>query len=149
MGLEIAALMATAYTGMAQADAASESAAAQGRSRAEQQAKNAADAAKERRNQIREERVKQARIQQAAINTGTSGSSGETGALSSITTQTQANEGFNLGAIQRANNISLFSQQAADADLQFQQMGILGQNIQAGFKIGAKLQSGSNIFKTE
>ena len=145
MGLEVAALVVsaagTAYTGMAQADAASESASAQRRSRAEQQAKNAADAAKERRQQIREERVKQARIQQASINTGTSGSSGETGALSSITTQTQANEGFNLGAIQRGNNISLFSQQAADADLQFQQMGILNQNIQGLTKVGV------NIFK--
>jgi len=80
----------------------------------ESRADNAAKAAQERRQQVRDERIRRARVEQASVNTGTEGSSGELGALSSITTQTNSNIGFNLGALNRADNISIFNQEAAD-----------------------------------
>lgn len=88
----------------------------QERARQEQRASNAARAAQERRQQIREERVRRARILQSAENTGTSGSSGEIGALGSLATQLGSNIGFNLGEQQRGENISIFSQAAANAN---------------------------------
>lgn len=147
-GLEIAlytiAAASTAsavYSGEVQKDAANKSASAQNRARNEQAASNAAEAARERRQQIREERVKQARIMQASSNTGVAESSGEFGAIGSIATQVNSNIGFNLGAIQRAENISIFNQQAADANLAGQKAAITNQQVQAGLKLAG------NIFK--
>jgi hypothetical protein len=89
----------------------------------EQKAANAAQSAAERRRQIREERIKKARVMQGATNTGTSGSSGEFGALGSLSTQLSSNIGTNLGSLQTANNISIFSQASADAGTTAQQFG--------------------------
>lgn len=82
--------------------------------RQEQEAANAAQAAAERRRQIREERVKRARVIQTATATGTSGSSGEIGAVGGLSTNLSSNIGTNLGALQTAKNISIFSQASAD-----------------------------------
>ena len=108
-----------------------------------QQADNAAKAAQERRQQIRDERIRQARVQQAAVNTGTEGSSGELGALGSITTQTQANVGFNLGAISRGNQITQLNQGAANAIAQGQQDAALTSNIGSIF---SGISAGTNAF---
>lgn len=81
----------------------------------EQHAANAEQAAAERRQQIREQRIRRAQILQSAENTGTDMSSGELGALSSISTQFNSNVGANLSAISRANRMSGMSQRAADA----------------------------------
>mgnify|MGYP003404086432 FL=1 len=95
--------------------------AAEGRKiRSEQKAENDASAANERRKQVREERIRRARIQQASQNTGTAGSSGEIGAVGGLSTTLSDNIGSNLGSLQRANNISIFAQNAADFDLKRQ-----------------------------
>ena len=86
----------------------------QKKARQEQDAANASQAAAEKRRQIREERVKRARVLQSATSTGTTGSSGETGAVAGLSTQLGANLGANLGTLQTAQNISIFSQTSAD-----------------------------------
>lgn len=82
--------------------------------RAEQKAQLASEAANERRQQIREERVRRAQVIQASENTGVAGSSGEMGAVGNLATQLGTNIGFNVGSIARANRISEASQNAAD-----------------------------------
>lgn len=86
----------------------------QKKARQEQDAMNASQAAAERRRQVREERVKRARVLQSAAATGTTGSSGEIGAIGGLGTTLSANIGSNLGALQSAQNISIFSQTSAD-----------------------------------
>lgn len=88
---------------------------ANNRIRSAQRAQNMSDAAREKRQQIRDARIRRARVMQAASNTGTSDSSGELGAINALSTQFAANIATNLGKIQTAENVSLFSQQAADA----------------------------------
>ena len=112
--LAIAALAVATYSAVEADDNNRRSRNAQKKSASEQKAANAAQAAQERRAQIREERVRRARIIQAGENTNTVGSSGEAGALGSLSTQLGSNLGFNAGAIQRANNMSIFNQQAAN-----------------------------------
>lgn len=80
----------------------------------EQRAAQARQQAEEKRKMVREERVRRAKILQSSENTGVSGSSGETGALGSLSTQLSTNIGSNLGAKQNGENISRFSQNAAD-----------------------------------
>lgn len=79
-----------------------------------QKAQQQAQAAQERRQQIREERIKRATILQQASNTGSSESSGETGAISGMGTQLATNIGINQAAINAGNLITGFNQQAAD-----------------------------------
>lgn len=95
-------------------------------SRAEQQAINSQQAAQERRQQIREERVRRGKIIQSSQNTGVSGSSGEGGALSAVSTQFSSNVGQNLGMLQGTANISQNEQDAANV------MGEANNNMRAG-----------------
>lgn len=128
--------------------------AAQRQSASEQRASNAAEAARERRQQFREERVRRARILQAAENTGTVGSSGEAGAIGSLSTQLSANIGSNLGKLQTTENMSIFAQDAANAEggmfnaRQKQEVGqFIFNNAQKGGQIGGAI-AGSSIFST-
>lgn len=88
---------------------------AQEQAQKEQKAQNFAAQADEQRQKIREERIRRARIQQAAENTGTGGSSGESGALGSLSTQLGVNLGVNSDAVARGGRISQLSQSAANA----------------------------------
>jgi len=100
-----------------------------------QRASNAAQAAEEQRKQIREERIKKAKILQASENTGVAGGSGEAGATSSIGTQLSANLNFNSGAIDRANQISIFQQNSVTAQVkasEFSALTNLGTSIFGG-----------------
>lgn len=106
------------------ADAARDAAAAQKRMAREQEAVNAQRAAQERRQQIREERVRRAQILQSSENLGTGGSSGEFGALSSLTSTLSSNIGANTSSLASASRISALSQQSADA----QSRGLQAQN---------------------
>lgn len=92
----------------------------QEKARQEQKAQNAADAAEERRSQIREERIRRGKITQDAINSGTAASSGEAGAVGSLSTQLNNNIGINLGKLQTATNISTYSQNAANFNVSSQ-----------------------------
>lgn len=80
----------------------------------EQKALQAQQAAQEKRAQIREERVKRAKVLQASENTGVAGSSGEAGAIGSLSTNLASNLGFNKGQIDGAGRISALNQQASD-----------------------------------
>lgn len=88
---------------------------AQEQAQKEQKAANFEAAANEQRQKIREERIRRARIEQAAANTGTTGSSGEAGAIGSLSTQLGVNLGMNLSAVERGSRISDLYQTAADA----------------------------------
>lgn len=156
MGLEIALAAAsfavTVKSGMDARKQAKVAAAEQTKAKAEQNASNAANAAAERRQQIREERVKRARILQSAENTGVSGSSGEFGAVGSLSTQLGSNIGFNLGMLDRADNISTFSQNAANAMTNMNQATARGQDAVNIFGIGSKVSSsisGGSIFQAD
>lgn len=94
--------------------AAESSAAAAARNQAEQKANAAGKAANERRQQIREERIKAARIMQAGENSGTAGSSTESGALGGLSTQLGTNLGYNAGQVASAGRQSANAQEAAD-----------------------------------
>lgn len=83
--------------------------------REEQQAMNASRAAQERRQQIREERIRRARVLQSSENTGVTASSGQIGAEGGLATQLSGNVGFNRGQIRSAGMISDFQQNAQDA----------------------------------
>lgn len=101
----------------AQADArkeAKKSAAAQQKASYEQKALQSQQAAQERRQQIREERVKRAKVLQASENTGVGVSSGALGSVGGLSTQLSTNLGFNQGQIAGANRISGYNQQASD-----------------------------------
>lgn len=125
MGVEVALAAASLAAGAASAykqaqeqkeakKDAKKAEAERNKARAEQRASNAAQAAAERRAQIREERVRRAKVIQASENTGVSGSSGEAGATGNLATTLGSNIGMNLGAIQTAENISQANQNAAN-----------------------------------
>ncbi len=80
----------------------------------EQKAGQAQQAAAERRMQVREERMRRARIAQSSASTGVAGSSGALGAAGGLSSQFASNLGFNLGAQASASRLSDFGQQAAD-----------------------------------
>lgn len=81
----------------------------------EQAAVNKTQQLQEQRNQIRRERVQRARILQASENTGVAGSSGEAGAIGSLSTQLGSNLGINSDLVFHGGNISAASQRAANA----------------------------------
>lgn len=80
----------------------------------EQKAQNTSKAMAERRQQIREERIKRARVIQGAVNSGASGSSGEIGATGSLATTLGSNVGANAGALASADRVGTYAQNAAD-----------------------------------
>ena len=97
----------------------------------------------ERREQIRAERIRRAQIEQAAENTGTAGSSGEFGAVSSVSSQFGANMGSIFGQQMHGDNITRHTQSAADYMGQAQQhqanaslWGQVGQFGSAAFQAG-------------
>lgn len=153
MGIETIVAVGTLILGTASyvegQQARKDSRRAQEKAASEQRASNAAQAAQERRQQIREERVRRARILQAGENTGTGGSTLEAGALGSLSTTLSGNLGFSAGARMRADNLSIFGQQAADANYR-------GQRADSLFSLSSNLFQGAggfntigNIFKTE
>ena len=99
---------------------------AQEASQSEQRAINKAQQAEEMRKHIREERIRRARILQSAEASGTSESSGEAGAISSLSTQLGSNMGFNQNLAARGAAISQFQQNAADAASDAQTWSMVG-----------------------
>jgi hypothetical protein len=80
----------------------------------------------ERRRAIREERIRRARILQQGENTGSDGSSGEYGALSSMATQLSSGIGYSEGRADQASQISKNLQNAADYSANAQNIGLVG-----------------------
>lgn len=121
-------------------DAAASSAAKQDQIRAEQKAALAGKAAQEQRQQIREERVRRARVMQSAENTGTTDSSGELGALGVLSTNLSTNLGFNAGEIARGARVSGLAQDAANFNFAGQEAASRASNM------GQLSQFGGSIF---
>lgn len=159
--LAVSAVSASNQAG-AQADAkkdAKRALAEQARARSEQQAENSAKAAQERRQQLREERIKKAKIIQSSENTGVSMSSGESGSVGSLNTQVGTNIGRNLGSLQTSENISQANQNAADFMSSSQNhmsdyntwglVGSLGQSVfSAAGGFNTLAESGQSLFKS-
>lgn len=137
MGIETAALIILVGATAAQYSAQQKAAGEQEKAQKEQQAMNAAKAAQERRQQVREERIRQARLLQASENTGTTDSSGQIGAEGSLATQLQGNVGFNLGLQRSAANISRFNQNATDYLEEAQMWKAVGNISSSIFSAGA------------
>lgn len=118
----------------------------------EQKAALAQQAADERRQQIREERVKRARVLQASENTGASDSSGEIGALGGLSTNLSTNIGVNAGGVARGARLGQINQGIANDNFAMQSnlgaaknaaalTGMAGSIFQGvgGFQAGKKL----------
>lgn len=88
---------------------------AQKQAQAEESAGRASQAAAERRQQLRDQRIRRGQIVNAAAASGTQDSSGESGALGSLSTQLSANMGMNEAGFQRGQRISMFNQDAANS----------------------------------
>lgn len=92
--------------------------------------------ARERRQALRERRIKTARLEVAAQATGVSGSSGELGTISTLATQFAANVGFGRG-LQKARDVIGASQ-------------IRVAKSQVSQAVGSSLQrTGLSIFSSE
>jgi type II secretory pathway pseudopilin PulG len=118
-----------------------------------QQAQRAAD---ERRAQVREERVKRARVLASSGGSGGAGSSGEFGALGALGTNLASNIGTNLGKAQSGSNISDYSQNAADFAGKAQGNLMDAQTADSMFNLSTSIFSASggpsaasSIFKTD
>jgi len=122
-----------------QKEASAKAAEQQKEARSVQEASNVQQAAMESRQQIREARVRRARIMQSAQNTGTAFSSGEFGSIGSLATNLSSNIGANRGAIQRGQQISVFQQNAADLNLASQNAGIDAANSQSLFSLSTSI----------
>jgi hypothetical protein len=113
----------------------------QGQIQSEQKASNVAAAANERRQQIREARVRRSRVMQTSSNTGTTGSSGEVGALGSLSTGLSSNIGSNLGQIETANRVTELGQTAADFGTAANIAGVNVQDATSMFQLSTSIFS--------
>lgn len=120
----------------------------QEQAQSEQRAEQAAKAAGERRQQLREERVKRSKVMQASANTGTSGSSGEAGALGSLSTQLSSNVGFNLGAQQTAASLTNINQEIANSSGAYQELANQPNNFNLLSQVGTSIFGASGGFNT-
>jgi len=117
--------------------------------KAQEQAKNVQKAnnfqaqMEERRKQVREERIRRARIVQASENTGVQGSSGEAGALGGMSTQLGVNIGSNLSRIALGNEQTDLLQSAANAGSNAQIASFIGERASTGVDLA------NSIFSTD
>ncbi len=115
--------------------------------KAQEQAKNVQKAnnfqaqMEERRKQVREERIRRARIVQASENTGVQGSSGEAGALGGMSTQLGVNIGSNLSRIALGNEQTDLLQSAANAGSNAQIASFIGQVAPTGVNLANSIFS--------
>ena len=79
------------------------------------QAQQKIDRDREQRREFREERVRRATLEQAAANTGTSGSSGELGASAVLSTNIASNEASRSGRILASDAMTSSAQRGANA----------------------------------
>lgn len=139
------AVGATAYS-MQQAenaeDAQYEAAQEQKKANNATRAQNEASAMQERRKQLREERIKRARVVASSQASGVASSSGEAGALGSLSTQLSSNLGFNKAALNTASDISIFNQNSADF---MTEANKLGAESQMWGQIGSLAMSGASF----
>lgn len=141
MGIEIGliAALVSAAVGVAstvkQTSATKKAAKADKRARQLQQNKERAQQIEEQRKAVRERRIKAARVEQSAVGTGSDGSSGSFGVISSLDTQTSAN----VSRAESVNNfndaISTQNQVSADARSDARQIGAFNKLFQTDTKL--------------
>ena len=119
----------------------------QKKAQSEQKAIGMQKQAEERRKLVREERVRRAQIIQSSENSGTSSSSGETGAISSMGTQLGSNLGSNVGMAAAGERIGGYMQNAADFQLSAQNAAMDAQSGQSLFNIGTSMFNSAGGFK--
>lgn len=156
MGVETVGLVVAAVGAAATAYGTVESQrAAKKRSSAEQEAKDIQAAtqknqeAEQRRQAIREQRVRQAQIAQAASSAGSSGSSGELGAISGTQTVTGSNIAFGQSTALAAQGTSKQVQRAADASLQGQIAGGIAGLGSSAIGLGMQMGAADALFSSK
>lgn len=152
MGVEVAIAAVGLAVGVASAYEQSRqaSAAAKDRKRAGQvsQAEQAAQQTANRRQQIREERVRRAQIVQSSVNTGVSGSSGELGSQSALGSLISGNVAATSRQVNSSAAIGNLQQNAADADLKGATWGAIGSIGSSIFGLGANAYLAQKTPKT-
>ena len=93
--------------------------------------------ARQRRKQVRERRIKVAQIEQAAASQGVTGSSGETGAIGSLSTSFALNEGFLRGE-------EALSRQLSSASRDFRKITRNTQIVSSLARAGGSIHQGMN-----
>lgn len=106
-------------------------------------AESSAQRSQNRRQQVRDERVRRAQILQGSQNTGVSQSSGETGATSALGTLISSNVSTISRQENSSNAISSWSQSAADHDLSSQQWSGIGSIAGTVFGVSANMSMAS------
>lgn len=120
-------------------EAAAEGRRAQAQQKSETEAQNATRQAEERRKQIREARVRRARILQSSENTGAEGSSGELGALGNLSTAFSGALGESVGSKASGERMSGFLQDQADANFKFNQASSDMNGAQSQMNLGMSI----------
>lgn len=111
-------------------------------------ARNEAQRMQEQRQLIREARVKQARMEQMAANTGTVGSSGEIGASSAISTNLSSSLGMNNTTSAVTDSINNINAQIGDSQSDQMDAQRTAQLGSAASQFGGSLFNASGGFKT-
>ncbi len=144
MGIEVilgaAALAVGLISTGVSVNAANQSAAAQKESQNISLGQSQVTARENRRQLLREERIRRARILQGSENSGGSGSSGETGALGAINTNVSGQIAASTGESKANTGINIQNQKATDFDNQARQALQWGEVFQGG------ITSFGNIF---
>lgn len=144
---EVAAIIAITGAAVGTAvsvDAANKSASAQKERNKVANATQKAEDARNIRQQVREERIRRAEILQASENTGASGSSAESGAVSSLSVQVAENKARVSGQQIAAAGIGRANQDIADAQVQSQ----LGQGLtEIGLQAFSEAGGFDSLFK--
>lgn len=102
-------------------------------------AQNAQQAAEAQRQQLRDERVKQARVMQGATNSGADLSSGELGAVGALSTNLSSNQEQSIGAVDKANQISSLNQEAANSMFESRQTSQMGAEFAQFGQLGGSI----------
>lgn len=144
MGIEIilgaAALAVGLVSTGVSVNAANKSAAAQKEAQNIQLGQSQVQARENRRQLLREERIRRARILQGSENAGGSGSSGEIGSLGAINTNVSGQIAASAGESKANTGINFQSQKALDYDNKAKQALAWGEVFQGG------INSFANIF---
>lgn len=151
VGLVVAAVgaAATAYGTVEQQRAGKKRSSAEKEAREISSAQQKQQEAEQRRQAIREQRVRQAQIEQAASNTGSSGSSGEVGAVSGTQTVTGANIAFGQSTALAAQGTSAQMQNAANASLKGQIAGGIAGLGSSAIGLGMQMGAADALFSSK
>lgn len=149
--LAITSLAIGAVSTVEQIQASKESNRAQRRAASVAQAQNTVSMQDNVREQIRQERIRTAQIQQSAVNTGVGQSSGDIGGVSALTSQVGSNIGSMSGQIDSESSILNYRNQASSLMSQANTWGAIASLGFKGFNVFSETpqfkKDVANIFK--